>query len=88
MMEVNFFDNERPTSNTKLTPFILTDFVTNEDWIEFIEDEAYSRPELGFQMVGNLSIKIRLISYLLIDNNYLFNLNGVENINMIHLFLT
>ena len=77
------FDNERPTSSTRLTPFILTDFVTNEDWMEFIEDEAYSRPELwlsdGWKFINKN--KINKPMYW-IDNNYLFNLNGVENINM------
>ena len=84
MMEVNFsFDNERPTSNIRLTPFILTDFVTNKDWIDFIQDEGYSRPELwlsdGWKFINKN--KINKPMYW-IDNNSLFSLNGVEKINM------
>ena len=76
------FDNERPTSNIELTPFILTDFVTNKDWKNFIEDKGYSRPELwlsdGWEFINKNSINKPMYW---IDNNYLFSLNGVEKID-------
>ena len=66
-----------------MTPFILTDFVTNKDWIDFIQDEGYSRPELwlsdGWKFINEN--KINKPMYW-IDNNSLFSLNGVEKINM------
>ncbi len=41
------FDNEGPTHSVFLQPFALaTDLVTNGDWIRFIQDGGYSRPEL------------------------------------------
>lgn len=40
------FDNERPWHNVWLEPFSLAaDLVTNEEWIAFIEDGGYDRPE-------------------------------------------
>ena len=38
------FDNERPESKMNLHPFILSEFVTNEDWLSFIDDKGYKRP--------------------------------------------
>ena len=76
------FDNERPTSNIKLTPFILTDFITNKDWKNFIEDKGYSRPEFwlsdGWEFINKN--KINKPMYW-IDTNFLFSLNGVEKID-------
>ena len=41
------FDNEGPAHQTLLRPYTLAnDLVTNADWIRFIEDDGYSRPEL------------------------------------------
>jgi dimethylhistidine N-methyltransferase len=41
------FDNEGPAHQVFLQPFALAnDLVTNGDWIRFIEDGGYSRPEL------------------------------------------
>jgi dimethylhistidine N-methyltransferase len=40
------FDNEGPAHQVFLQPFALAnDLVTNADWIRFIEDGGYSRPE-------------------------------------------
>ena len=77
------FDNERPESKMDLHPFILSEFVTNEDWLSFIDDEGYKRPELwlsdGWEFINKN--KINKPMYW-IDNNNLFSLNGVEKINM------
>jgi len=41
------FDNEGPRHRTWLEPFALArDLVTNGDWIAFIEDGGYARPDL------------------------------------------
>jgi dimethylhistidine N-methyltransferase len=41
------FDNEGPAHQTVLRPFALAnDLVTNADWLRFIEDGGYARPEL------------------------------------------
>ena len=41
------FDNEGPAHRVWLEPFALdNDLVTNGDWIAFIEDGGYARPEL------------------------------------------
>ena len=77
------FDNESPSSIITLEPFYLSDFVTNEDWISFIEDKGYNRPDLwlsdGWEFIK--SKKINKPMYW-IDKNNLFSLNGVEKINM------
>ena len=77
------FDNERPSSSLCLDPFILTDFVTNRDWLSFIEDKGYRRPELwlsdGWEFINKNKIDKPMYW---IDNNELFSLNGVEKIVM------
>ena len=77
------FDNERPESRINLHPFILSEFVTNEDWLSFIDDDGYKRPEFwlsdGWEFINKN--KINKPMYW-IDNNNLFSLNGVEKINM------
>lgn len=41
------FDNEGPAHTVYLQPFTLDhDLVTNGDWIRFIDDNGYARPEL------------------------------------------
>ncbi|MGB9012877.1 MAG: ergothioneine biosynthesis protein EgtB, partial [Aeromicrobium sp.] len=41
------FDNEMPRHRTWLEPFRLADrLVTNEEWMHFMADDGYSRPEL------------------------------------------
>ena len=41
------FDNEGPAHRVWLEPYALAnDLVTNADWIAFINDDGYSRPEL------------------------------------------
>ena len=40
------FDNERPAHRVWLEPYSLAaDLTTNADWIEFIDDDGYRRPE-------------------------------------------
>ena len=77
------FDNEQPLSNIKLNPFILTEFVTNEDWQLFIEDKGYSRPEFWLSDGWEFITKNRIDKPMYwIDKNLIFSLNGVEKINM------
>lgn len=41
------FDNERPSHPVWLQPFSLAcDLVSNEDWLRFIDDGGYQKPEL------------------------------------------
>ena len=41
------FDNERPAHRVWLEPYALAaDLVTNGDWVRFIQDGGYQRPEL------------------------------------------
>ncbi len=41
------FDNEGPAHRVWLEPYALSnDLVTNADWIAFIDDDGYARPEL------------------------------------------
>jgi ergothioneine biosynthesis protein EgtB len=41
------FDNESPRHRHLLTPFALADrLVTNGEWLAFLEDQGYARPEL------------------------------------------
>ena len=45
--EVFAFDNERPAHGAWLEPYALAaDLVSNGDWVRFIEDGGYQRPEL------------------------------------------
>jgi ergothioneine biosynthesis protein EgtB len=50
------FDNETPRHKVHLEPFALASRpATNEDWLAFVEDKGYARPELwlseGFEVV-------------------------------------
>ena len=76
------FDNERPSSSIILNPFFLSSFITNEDWLSFIEDDGYTRPELwlsdGWEFINKNKIKKPMYW---IDSNHIFNLTGVEKIN-------
>ena len=64
--------------------------MTNEDWISFIEDKGYNRPDLWLSD-GWEFIKVKNKPMYWIDKNNLFSLNGVEKINMnspvSHMFL-
>ena len=45
------YDNEKPKHKTYLYPFLLSSaFVTNSEYLEFIEDKGYSKPELWLSL--------------------------------------
>ena len=65
-----------------IDPFILSEFVTNEEWLSFINDDGYKRPELWFSDGWEFVNKNKINKPMYwIDNNYLFSLNkGVEKL--------
>ena len=67
----------------KLNPFTLNiDFVSNNQWKEFIECNGYKRPELwlsdGWEFIKKNNISRPLYW---IDKNHKFSLYGVEKID-------
>ena len=41
------YDNESPSNLIEIAPFELNiDFVSNNEWLEFIDNDGYNRPEL------------------------------------------
>ncbi len=76
------FDNELPEFDAFLTPFNLSEYVTNNDWLRFIDDGGYEKYEYwlsdGWELVNKYKIKRPLYW---IDNNHHFDLSGVNKIN-------
>ncbi len=76
------FDNELPSFNTVIQPFILSEYITNGDWLTFIEDGGYSNYEYwlsdGWDFINKN--KIQRPMYW-IDNNHYFDLSGINKIN-------
>ena len=65
-----------------MRPYSLDiNFVTNNDWMEFIKDDGYKRPEFwfsdGWDYINHNKIS-RPLYWL--DNNYRYSLRGVEKI--------
>ena len=76
------YDNEKPSGLIELRPYSLDiNFVTNNDWMEFIKDDGYKRPEFwfsdGWDYINHNKIS-RPLYWL--DNNYRYSLRGVEKI--------
>jgi ergothioneine biosynthesis protein EgtB len=77
------FDNEGPRHTTYLQPFALADrLVTNGEWMDFIDDGGYQRPELwladGWGTVQSDDWTAPL--YWHDDHQELFSLSGVQPI--------
>jgi len=77
------YDNESPTGYKELLPFQVDyDFVSNNEWREFIDSNGYKRPELwlsdGWEFINKY--KINKPMYW-IDQKYQFCLTGIERID-------
>ena len=77
------YDNESPSGEKKLTPFKIDyDFVSNNEWRDFIDSDGYKRPELwlsdGWDYVQKY--KINKPMYW-IDKKFQFGLTGIERID-------
>jgi ergothioneine biosynthesis protein EgtB len=79
------FDNEGPRHTTYLQPFALADrLVTNAEWMAFIDDGGYQRPELwlsdGWATVQADDWTAPL--YWLTEETAVFTLSGVQPIGL------
>ena len=77
------YDNESPSNSMEIYPFELNiNFVSNNEWLEFIENDGYNRPELwlsdGWDFVKKNNIK-RPLYWL--DKKFKFTFFGVEKID-------
>jgi ergothioneine biosynthesis protein EgtB len=77
------YDNESPSNSMEISPFELNiDFVSNNEWLEFIDNDGYNRPELwlsdGWDFIKKNDIKKPL--YWL-DKNFKFSFFGVKKID-------
>jgi ergothioneine biosynthesis protein EgtB len=78
------FDNEGPRHTTFLQPFALADrLVTNSEWLEFIDDGGYQRPELWLSD-GWATVQADEWTAPLYwrDDNTLFTLAGVQPLSL------
>ena len=79
------FDNETPRHKTFITDFCLADrLTTNKEYIDFIEDGSYRRPELwlsdGWNSVENEKWNSPMYWEKVGDEWYSFTLNGFTKI--------
>ena len=77
------YDNETPIGEKVILPFqIELDFVSNNDWKEFIECDGYKRPELwlsdGWDFINKNNINKPMYW---VDDKYQFCLTGYERID-------
>ncbi len=76
------FDNELPSFDTIIYPFILSEYVTNNDWLNFINDGGYKKYEYWLSDGWNFINKYKIDRPLYwIDDNYYFDLSGVNKID-------
>ncbi|MCL4438708.1 MAG: ergothioneine biosynthesis protein EgtB [Candidatus Thermoplasmatota archaeon] len=80
------FDNERPRHRVYLSPFRISSRpVSNAEYVRFIEDGGYERPELwlsdGWAFIKQKSQKLPLYWEKEGDQYLIFKLSGVENLN-------
>ena len=72
------YDNESPTNSVEICPFELNiDFVSNNEWLEFINNDGYNRPELwlsdGWDFIKKYDVKkphiglIKSLSFLFLE---------------------
>ncbi len=76
------FDNELPSFEIIIHPFILSEYITNGDWMNFMEEGGYTNYEYwlsdGWDFINKN--KIQRPMYW-IDNNYCFDLSGINKID-------
>jgi ergothioneine biosynthesis protein EgtB len=85
--EAFHFDNEEGEHTVFLHEFeVQNRLVTNKEFIEFIKDDGYSRPELwlmeGWEWVKNEQAKAPFYWFIKNDELHSYQLNGVEKINL------
>ncbi len=87
-LDKNFsFDNERPRHRQYIPPYSLANrLITNGEYLEFMNDNGYQRPELwlsdGWDMVQEQKLNAPLY-WIYLDNEwYIFTLQGLKPINI------
>ena len=81
------FDAEGPRHQQLLRPHELSDrLVTNAEWLRFIEDGGYTRPELwlsdGWSWVQENKIEAPLYWHRSGEDRYRFGLDGTQPLNL------
>lgn len=80
-----YYDNEKPKHKTYLNNFLIADrLVTNREYIEFINDDGYFRPELwlsdGYAMVDEQKWVAPLYWKKIEDQWMYYTLNGFREV--------
>jgi ergothioneine biosynthesis protein EgtB len=80
------FDNELPQHKAFLRPYLISPLlVSNEEYMEFIEDKGYDEPNWwladGWDWLKTLENKAPLYWYKIDGNWYIFTLNGLQKLN-------
>ncbi len=81
------FDNETPQHQVHLMDFTLASrLVTNGDYLEFIQDQGYAKPDLwlsdGWHAVQTLSWRAPLYWHWLDDQWWVATLSGLKPLNL------
>lgn len=81
-----FYDNEKPAHKVYLQPFAIADrLITNAEYIDFIEDNGYSRAELwlsdGFAEVNKNNLKAPLYWRKIDGQWFNYTLSGLRKVN-------
>ena len=80
------YDNESPRGQTNLRPFqIEINFISNNEWKEFIINDGYKRPELWLSDGWDFIQKHKINKPMYwIDDKYQFCLTGIEKVDNDH----